>query len=74
MPAFGWRAFPTQGGAADAGMVCNAGAGYCRRNSWLCSGDALSQSSYLSSAINRVFERLARGEVPSRVVIDFSKG
>lgn len=26
------------------------------------------------SAINVVFERLARGEVPSRVVIDFSKG
>ena len=25
------------------------------------------------SAINTVFERLARGEVPSRVVIDFSK-
>jgi propanol-preferring alcohol dehydrogenase len=24
------------------------------------------------SAINKVFERLARGEVPSRVVLDFS--
>jgi propanol-preferring alcohol dehydrogenase len=25
------------------------------------------------SAINEVFERLAKGEVPSRVVLDFSR-
>ena len=37
------------------------------------SASAMSRRLQPLSAINNVFERLAHGDVPSRVVLDFSK-